>query len=107
MGSRSAFFFQKFQKKKKKKKKKKIFFQNRFKNIITFPKRHAVNFLEICPIVKTPKHFGLGFVLGVFLTKFGSRSAFFGSRSAFFFQKFQKKKKKKKKKKNFQNRFKK
>merc|ERR1712099_59162 len=39
-GSRSAFFFQKFQKKKKKK-------------IITFPKRHADNFLEISPMVKT------------------------------------------------------
>merc|ERR1719326_1596218 len=51
--SRSAFFFQKFQKKKKKKKKKYFFFQNRFKNIITFPKRHADNFLEIFPIVKT------------------------------------------------------
>merc|ERR1712113_201457 len=46
-GSRSAFFFQKFQKKKKKK------IQNRFKNIITFPKRHADNFSEIFSIVKT------------------------------------------------------
>merc|ERR1712176_499788 len=106
-GSRSAFFFSKISKKKKKKKKKKKF-QNRFNNIITFPKRHADNFLEIFPIVKPPMHFGLGFVFGVFLTKFGSRSAFFGSRSAFLFQKFQKKKKKKKKIFFFfQNRFKK
>merc|ERR1712003_606781 len=45
------FFFKNF--KKKKKKKKKIFFQNRFKNIITFPKRHADNFLENSSIVKT------------------------------------------------------
>merc|ERR1712176_1546609 len=45
-GSRSAFFFQKFQKKKKK-------FQTRFKNIIAFPKRQADNFLEIFSIVKT------------------------------------------------------
>merc|ERR1712176_1674565 len=50
-GSRSAVFFQKFQKKKKKKKKKKI--QNRFKKVITFPKRHADNFLEISHIAKT------------------------------------------------------
>merc|ERR1711860_335657 len=50
--SRSAFFFQKFQKRKKKKKKN-FFFQNRFKKVITFPKRHADNFLEICPIVKS------------------------------------------------------
>merc|ERR1712113_581622 len=56
-GSRSAFFFQKFQKKKKKKKKKKIFFQNRFKKIITFPKRHADNFLEIFSIVKISNAF--------------------------------------------------
>merc|ERR1719192_2242688 len=39
-GAGVLFFFQKFKKKKKKKKKKKIF-QNRFKKIITFPKRHA------------------------------------------------------------------
>jgi len=44
-------------------------------------------------------HFGLGFVFGVFLTKSGSRSAFFGSRRALFFQKFEKKKK------IFENRF--
>merc|ERR1712099_195001 len=46
------FFFKNFKKKKKKKKKKK-FFQDRFKNIITFPKRHADNFLEISSTVKT------------------------------------------------------
>merc|ERR1719277_2829580 len=51
-----CFFFQKFQKKKKKKKFF-FFFQNRFKNVITFPKRHADNFLEIFPIVKTPYAF--------------------------------------------------
>merc|ERR1712050_328883 len=51
-GSRSAFFFSKISKKKKKKKKN-FFFQNRFKKVITFPKRHADNFLEIFPIVKT------------------------------------------------------
>merc|ERR1712113_205932 len=45
-------FFKNF-KKKKKKKKKNFFFQNRFKNIINFPKRHADNFLEISPMVKT------------------------------------------------------
>merc|ERR1712050_597559 len=86
-----------------------FFFQNRFKKVITFPKRHADNFLEIFPIVKTPYAFWSWICLWRFLTKFGSRSAFFGSRSAFFFQKFQKKKKKKKKKIIFffQNRFKK
>merc|ERR1712113_409335 len=50
-GSRSAFFFSKVSKKKQ----KKIFFsfQNRFKKVITFPKRHADNFLKISSIVKT------------------------------------------------------
>merc|ERR1739849_18722 len=44
-----CFFFQKFQKKKII-----IFFlQNRLKKVITFPKRHADNFLEISPILKT------------------------------------------------------
>ena len=50
--ARRSRFFQKFQKKKKKKTKKN-FFQNRFKKVITFPKRHADNFLEISLIVKT------------------------------------------------------
>merc|ERR1712176_1676522 len=45
-----CFFFSKISKKKKK---KKIFFQNRFKKVITFPKRHVDNFLEISSIVKT------------------------------------------------------
>merc|ERR1712080_53819 len=44
-----CFFFSKT----KKKKKINFFFQNRFKKVITFPKRHADNFLEISPIVKT------------------------------------------------------
>merc|ERR1712099_87949 len=71
-GSRSAFFFQKFHKKKKKKKKKKIFFQNRFKNIITFPKMHADNFLEIFSIVKTSYAFWSWICLWRFLTKLGN-----------------------------------
>merc|ERR1719229_1921080 len=66
--SRSAFFFQKFQKKKKKKKKI-FFFQNRFKNIITFPKRHADNFLEISSMVKTPYAFWSWICLGRFFDK--------------------------------------
>merc|ERR1712099_196910 len=98
------FFFKNFKKKKKKKKKKKI--QNRFKNIITFPKMHADKFSEIFSIVENLCILVLDLSLAFFLTKFGSRSAFFGSRGAFFFQKFQKKKKKKKKK-FLQNRFKK
>merc|ERR1712003_372137 len=94
--SRSAFFFQKFQKKKKKKKKKN-FFQNRFKNIITFPKRHADNFLEIFFIVKTSYAFWSWICLWRFFGRIWEQECFFGSRSAFFFQKFEKKKKKKKK----------
>merc|ERR1712113_918551 len=48
-GAGVLFFFKNF------KKKKKIFFflQNRFKKVITFPKRHGDNFLEISSIVKT------------------------------------------------------
>merc|ERR1739849_24868 len=34
-----------------------FFFQNRFKKVITFPKRHADNFLAIFPIMKTPYAF--------------------------------------------------
>merc|ERR1712113_187076 len=45
-GAGVLFFFKNFKKKKKK-------IQNRFKNIITFPKRHADNFSEIFSIVKT------------------------------------------------------
>merc|ERR1712050_643786 len=44
-----VLFFSKISKKKK----KIFFFQNRFKKVITFRKRHADNFLEISPIVKT------------------------------------------------------
>merc|ERR1711994_330227 len=105
-GSRSAFFFQKFQKKKKKKKKKIFFFQNRFKKVITFPKRHADNFLEIFSIVKTSYVFWSWICLWRFFGQIWEQECFFGSRSAFFFQKFQKKKKKKKKNFFFQNRFK-
>merc|ERR1712176_1105401 len=84
-GSRSAFFFQKFQKKKKK-------FQNRFKNIITFPKRHADNFLEFFSIVKTPYVFWSWICLWRCFGQIWEQESFFWSRSAFFFQKFQKKK---------------
>merc|ERR1739845_263197 len=61
------FFFKNF--KKKKKKKKKFFFQNRFKKVITFPKRHADNFLEIFPIVKTPYAFSSWICLWRFFDK--------------------------------------
>merc|ERR1712113_985788 len=98
-GAGVLFFFKNFKKKKKKKKKKKIFFQNRFKYIITFPKMHADNFSEIFSIVKTSYAFWSWICLWRFFGQIWSRSAFFGSRSAFFFQKFQIKKKKKKKKK--------
>merc|ERR1712176_760183 len=98
-GSRSAFFFKNFKKKKKKKK-----FQNRCKNIITFPKRHADNFLEIFSIVETSYALWSWISLWRFFGQISEQECFFGSRSAFFFQKFQKKKKKKKK--IFQNPFK-
>merc|ERR1712113_800318 len=101
-----CFFFQKFQKKKKKKKKK-FFFQNRFKNIITFPQRHADNFLEIFPIVKTPYAFWFWICLWRFFGQISEQECFFREQECFFFQKFQKKKKKKKKKKNFSKSFKK
>merc|ERR1719277_741577 len=108
-GSRSAFFFQKFQKKKKKLKKF-FFFQNRFKNIMTFPKRHADNFLEIFPIVKTPYVFWSWICLWRFFDTIWEQECFFREQECFFFSKIKKKKKKKKNKKNiffFQNRFKK
>merc|ERR1712003_117521 len=95
-GSRSAFFFKNF-KKKKKKKKKNFFFQNRFKNIITFPKRHADNFLKIFSIVKTSYVFWSWICLWRFFGRIWEQECFFGSRSAFFFSKISKKKKKKKK----------
>merc|ERR1719363_15741 len=104
-GSRSAFFFQKFQKKKKKKKKN-FFFQNRFKNIITFPKRHADNFLEISSIVKTSYAFWSWICLGRFFGQIWEGECFLREQECFFFSKISKKKKKKKKKFFFQNRFK-
>merc|ERR1712176_487301 len=64
-----CFFFAKISKKKKKKKKKNFFFQNRFKNIITFPKMHADNFLEISSIVKTPYAFSSWICLWRFFEK--------------------------------------
>merc|ERR1712176_1215489 len=78
-GSRSAFFFQKFQKKKKK-------FQNRFKNIIAFPKRHADNFLEFFSIAKTSYAFWHWICLWRFfgkIRKFPARKKNFGRRPKF------------------------
>merc|ERR1712050_193410 len=100
-----CFFFQKFQKKKK----IIFFFQNRFKKGITFPKRHADNFLEIFPIVKTPYAFWSWICLWRFFDKIWEQECFFREQECFFFFKNFKKKKKKKKKIIFffQNRFKK
>merc|ERR1712113_397746 len=99
-----CFFFQKFQKKKKKKKKN---FQNRFKNVITFPKKHADNFLEISPIVKTSYVFWSWICLWRFFGRIWEQECFFREQECFFYSKIPKKKKKKKKKKFFfQNRFK-
>merc|ERR1712113_261113 len=53
-----CFFFSKISKKKKKKKK-----------VITFPKRHADNFLDIFLIVKTPYAFWSWICLGRFFDK--------------------------------------
>merc|ERR1712113_581825 len=91
-----CFFFQKFQKKKK----KKIFFQNRFKNIITFPKRHPDNFLEISSMVKTSYAFWSWICFWRFFDTIWEQECFFREQECFFFSKIQKKKKKKKKKKN-------
>merc|ERR1712003_257521 len=104
-GAGVLFFFKNFKKKKKKKKKKIFFFQNRFKNIINFPKRHADNFLEIFSIVKTSYVFWSWICLKRFFGQISEQECFFREQECFFFSKFQKKKKKKKKKK-FQNRFK-
>merc|ERR1711997_526549 len=71
MGAGVLFFFKNFKKKKKKKKKKKFFFQNRFKKVITFPKRHADNFLAISPIVKTHYAFWSWICLWRFFDKIG------------------------------------
>merc|ERR1712001_810011 len=92
-----CFFFQKFQKKKKKKNII-FFFQNRFKKIITFPKRHGDNFLAISPIVKTPYAFWSWICLWRFFDKIWEQECFFREQECFFFKKFKKKKKKKKKK---------
>merc|ERR1712113_1037200 len=73
------FFFKNFKKKKKKKKN----FQNRFKNVITFPKKHADNFLEISPIVKTSYAFWSWICLWRFfdtIRKFPVRKKNFGRR---------------------------
>merc|ERR1719277_353101 len=91
-----CFFFSKISKKKK----KKFFsFQNRFKNIITFPKRHADNFFEIFPIVKTPYAFWSWICLWRFFGQILEQECFFREQECFFFSKISKKKKKKKKKK--------
>merc|ERR1712137_1387967 len=82
-GAGVLFFFQKFQKKKKK---IIFFFQNRFKKVITFPKRHADNFLEISPIVKTPYAFWSWICLELFfdkIRKFPVRKKNFGRRPKF------------------------
>merc|ERR1712038_728795 len=105
-GAGVLFFFKNF-KKKKKKKKKFFFFQNRFKNIITFPKMHADNFLEISSIVKTSYAFWSWICLWRFFGQISEQECFFREQECFFFSKISKKKKKKKKKKKFfQNRFK-
>merc|ERR1712200_340801 len=81
-----CFFFSKISKKKK----KKIiifFFQNRFKKVITFPKRHADNFLEISPIVKTPYAFWSWICLCRFFDKIWEQECFFREQECFFFSK--------------------
>merc|ERR1739844_498633 len=88
------FFFKNF--KKKKKKKIIFFFQNRFKKVITFPKRHADNFLAISPIVKTPYAFWSWICLWRFFDKIWEQECFFREQECFFFSKISKKKKKKK-----------
>merc|ERR1712113_874352 len=78
-GAGVLFFFQKCQKKKK-------IFQNRFKNIITFPKRHADNFLEISSIMKTSYAFWFWICLWRFfdkIRKFPVRKTNFGRRPKF------------------------
>merc|ERR1712218_228911 len=81
---RRSRFFQKFQKKKKKKKKI-IFFQNRFKNIITFPKRHADNFLGVSSIVKTSYAFWSWICLWRFFGQISEQECFFREQECFFF----------------------
>merc|ERR1739849_49461 len=91
-GAGVLFFFKNF-----KKKKIIFFFQNRFKKVITFPKRHADNFLEISPIVKTPYAFWSWICLWRFFDKIWEQECFFREQECFFFSKKKKKKKKKKK----------
>merc|ERR1712113_971624 len=79
-----CFFFSKISKKKKKKKK-----------VITFPKRHADNFLEIFLIVKTPYAFWSWICLGRFFDKNSEQECFFREQECLFFSEISKKKKKK------------
>merc|ERR1712200_380787 len=88
-GAGVLFFFK--NSKKKKKKKKIFFFQYRFKKAITFPKRHADNFLAISPIVKTPYAFWSWICLWRFFDKIWEQECFFREQECFFF--FKKKKK--------------
>merc|ERR1712049_88883 len=81
-GSRSAFF-SKISKKKKKKKKIIFFFQNRFKKVITFPKRHADNFLEISLIVKSSYAFWSWICLWRFFDKIWEQECFFWEQECF------------------------
>merc|ERR1711994_67182 len=83
MGGAGVLFFFKNFKKKKKRKKIFFFFQNRFKNIITFPKRHLDKFLEISPMVKTSYAFSSWSCLWRFfekIRKFPVRKKNFGPR---------------------------
>merc|ERR1712113_597297 len=97
-----CFFFSKISKKKKKKKNIFFFFQNRFKKVITFPKRHADKFFGdflysenlLCILV-------LDLSLAFFWPNLGAGVLFSGAGVLFFFSKISKKKKKKKKKKFF------
>merc|ERR1712003_530953 len=90
-GAAVLFFFKNF--KKKKKKKKKIFFQNRFKKIITFPNMHADNFLGISSIVKTSYAFWSWICLWRFFGQIWEQECFFPEQECFFFSKISKKKK--------------
>merc|ERR1711860_210837 len=79
-----CFFFSKI---KKKKKKNNFFFQNRFKKVITFPERHADNFLEIFAILKTSYAFWSWICLWRFFDKIWEQECFFREQECFFFQK--------------------
>merc|ERR1711860_438553 len=99
MGEQECFFREQecffFSKISKKKKKIIFFFQNRFKKVITFPKSHADNFLEISPIVKTSYAFWSWICLWHFFDKIWEQECFFWEQECFFFSKISKKKKKK------------